>query len=190
VLVPLALGAALWITPSAFVAGYLGALGMASLLGAVAIDDGAEGFVIINRAQSLLFQAQAASEWVALPTETSSQPTTDEEEVDSDDSIVQRMTRRRVADGGEVIEGEVRIDLDPRQVIGVAHLSFSPPLSCDPRAECHLLCDFDGRVRITVAKAYGLRIEARQSGEPTLATSITVGFAAEAPPAASRAAAA
>jgi hypothetical protein len=113
-----------------------------------------------------------------------------DEESESDPSIVQWMTRRRLPDGGEIIEGAVRIDLDEAEKVGVAHLSFSPPLSCDPRAECHPLSDFGGRVRITVAKAYGLRIEARQSSEPTFSTTINVAFSAEAPPAASRAAAA
>jgi hypothetical protein len=113
-----------------------------------------------------------------------------DEECESDDSIVQWMTRRRLADGGEVIEGAVRIELDAAEKIGVAHLAFVPPLSRDPQAKCHLLCDFDGRVRITVAKSYGLRIEARQSGELSLATTINVAFSAEVPPAATRAAAA
>jgi len=112
------------------------------------------------------------------------------EERDCDASIVQRMTRRRLPDGGEVIEGAVRIDLDPAEKVGVAHLSFVPPLAFDPKAECHLLCDFDGRVRITAAKSYGLRIEARQSGEATFGTTIKIAFSAEASPAASRTAAA
>jgi hypothetical protein len=84
----------------------------------------------------------------------------------------------------------VRIDLDPAEKVGVAHLAFSPPLACDPRAECHLLSDFDGRVRVTAAKSYGLRIEARLSGQLSLATTINVAFSAQSPPAASHAAAA
>jgi hypothetical protein len=225
VFTPLALGAALWITPSAFVGGYLGALGMASLLAALAIDDLAADFVLTSSLRSALFQlgehggtgamATALSGHVLprMPTQscghathqievedgTGSAPDTpvDEEsealpneERDCDDSIVQWMTRRRLPDGGEMIEGAVRIDLDPTEKIGVAHLSFSPPLSCDPKAECHLLGDFDGRVRITAAKSYGLRIEARQSGEATFGTTIKIAFSAEAPPATSRAAAA
>jgi hypothetical protein len=225
VFTPLALGAALWITPSAFVGGYLGALGVASLLAALAIDDLAAGFVLTSSLRSALFQlgehagtgamATALSGHVVprMPTQscghathqigvedgTGGAPDTpvDEEseampneERDCDDSIVQWMTRRRLPDGGEMIEGAVRIDLDPTEKIGVAHLSFSPPLGCDPKAECHLLCDFDGRVRITAAKSYGLRIEARQSDEATFGTTIKIAFSAEAPPAASRAAAA
>jgi hypothetical protein len=111
------------------------------------------------------------------------------EECESDDSIVQWMTRRRLADGGEVVEGAVKIELREAENVGVAHLSFMPPLACDPHAECHLLSEFDGRVRITTAKSYGLRIEARQSGEPTLSATINVAFSAQTPPAARAAAA-
>jgi hypothetical protein len=218
VLPPALLGAALWITPSTFVGGYLAALAMASVLCAVAIEDCAGGFVITNQLRSTLFQRQATptaappvSDAVggqadveiptpAIPTpgerpivpgtaeeESAAMP---DEEGESDSSIVQWMTRRRLPDGSEVIEGAVRIDLDPAEKVGVAHLSFLPPLCCDPRAECHLLSDFDGRVRITTAKSYGLRIEARQLGEPTLSSKINVAFSAHTPPTANRAAAA
>jgi len=221
VLPPVALGAALWIVPSAVVGGYFAALATAFVLCAVAITDSASGFAFTNRLRSALFQGHVTQQWVALAarppvlhSRVSNEPTggqaasatpqspladlaADEESVaipdeesESDQSIVQWMTRRRLPDGGEVVEGAVRIDLDPAEKVGVAHLSFVPPLACDPKAECHLLCEFGGRVRITAAKSYGLRIEARQSGELTLATTINVAFSAQAPPAASRAAAA
>jgi hypothetical protein len=208
---PLALCAALWISPSGFVGGYLIALATACVTCAVAIEDWARGFLLTNWLRSTLSQSAAppaASEacqlltasgvTTAMPTEISAaelfEPGESElvadEEVESDPSIVQWMTRRRLPDGGEVVEGAVRIDLEPSESVGVAHLAFSPPLRCDPRAECHLLCDFDGRVRITTAKSYGLRIEARQSGERALATTINVAFSAQSPPAATHAAAA
>jgi hypothetical protein len=207
VLPPVVLGAALWMVPSAVVGGYLAALATASVLCAVAITDSARGFAFTNRLRSALFQGHVPPRWVALDfgspksSATPQIPLADlaadeesvaipDEENESDQSIVQWMTRRRLPDGGEVVKGAVRIDLDPAEKVGVAHLSFVPPLACDPKAECHLLCDFGGRVRITAARSYGLRIEARQSGELTLATTINVAFSAQAPPAASRAAAA
>jgi hypothetical protein len=240
VLAPLALGAALWLTPSAFVGGYLAALALVSLVGAVAIEDSAGGFVLTDELRSALFarapaepdrlvnttrdpERLVAAPLLEAPPATVSVPAADiepgiepdielghesaeclvddsfadeesetliDEEREADESIVQWMTRRRLADGGEVIEGAVRIELDPAEKVGVAHLAFSPPLACDPRAECHLLSDFEGRVRITAAKSYGLRIEARQSGQSSLAATINVAFSAQAPPAATHAAAA
>jgi hypothetical protein len=214
VLPPLALGLSLWTSASAFVGGYLAAVTMASLVGAISIADATDGFSLARRTRSALFQVAPTQEWVALAAcppvfssrgagedtggqaasatrtiEGECEASLDEED-ESDDSLVQWMTRRRLANGGEVIEGAVRIELHPSEKVGVAHLAFVPPLSGDPRAECHLLCDFDGRVRITVAKSYGLRIEARQSGEPTLGIAINVAFSAQTPPAATRAAAA
>jgi hypothetical protein len=227
VLPPVALGAALWLSPSAFVVGYLVALATACLLGAVAIQDRAAGSPIANSLHSTLFQHPATvggtgdlsasvhssgvqeQHWPTSRDSTAlaevqchpkdappADPSAEEEslempdeEREPDDSIVQWMTRRRLPDGGELIEGAVKIDLDPAEKVGVAHLAFVPPLGCDPRAECHLLCDFDGRVRITVAKSYGLRIEARHSGEPSLSSTVNVAFSAQVPPAASRAAA-
>ena len=236
VLAPVALGAALWLTPSAFVGGYLAALALACLVGAVAIEDAAGGFVLTHELRSALFarapaeperlvnttrdtERQVPAPLLDAPPATASVPAGDiepdielghesaeslvddsfadeesetltDEEREADESIVQWMTRRRLADGGEVIEGAVRIELDPAEKVGVAHLAFSPPLACDPRAECHLLSDFEGRVRITAAKSYGLRIEARQSGQSSLAATINVAFSAQAPPAATHAAAA
>src|ERR1700733_11266845 len=236
VLAPVALGAALWVSPSAFVGGYLAALALVSLVGAVAIEDSAGGFVLTDELRSALFarapaeperlvnttrdtERQVAAPLLDAPSAMASVPAADvepdielghesaeslvddsfadeesetltDEEREADESIVQWMTRRRLADGGEVIEGAVRIELGPAEKVGVAHLAFSPPLACDPRAECHLLSDFEGRVRITAAKSYGLRIEARQSGQSSLSATINVAFSAQAPPAATHAAAA
>jgi len=111
-------------------------------------------------------------------------------ETQTDPSLVQWMTRRRLPNGGEMVEGAVRIELGESDKVGVAHLVFSPPLPHDPEAECHLISDFDGRVRITIAKAYGLRIEARLSGEPVACSTLHVAFSAVAQSAANRAAAA
>ncbi len=208
VLAPLALGAALWTSSSALVGGYLGALATASLVGAIAIEDAAAGSVLTSRLRAGLLQTPKPELPVTAataPTPAAIEASVNEEaieeidheteaptndEVLSDPSLVQWMTRRRLANGGEVIEVAIKIELDPAAKIGVAHLSFVPALSCDPQAECHLLSDFDGRVRITAARSYGLRIEARQSGDVSAATVIDVAFSAQSPPAASQAAAA
>jgi hypothetical protein len=220
---PVALGAALWIGPSAFVGGYLVALAAACALGAVAIEDHASDSLLTDGLRSALFQREAPSQpkpqavAVKPPTDTSiAAPVTDsvasaviaketpdadltaddeleemaEDEAQTDPSLVQSMTRRRLSDGGEMVEGSVRIELGASDKVGVAHLAFSPPLPHDPEAECHLISDFDGRVRITTSKAYGLRIEARLSGEPTAAAVIDVAFSAVAQSVANRAAAA
>ena len=111
------------------------------------------------------------------PDETNEE-TIDEETGAGDPSILQWMTRRQLADGAETVEGSVRIHFAPGERSAVAHVSFVPPLSDQPRAECQVLVDFDGRVRIGVAQAYGLRIEARRSEPTPHGISIDVGFSA------------
>src|SRR5580704_15840169 len=182
---PAALGAALWVSPSAFVGGYLAALVAGSTLCAVAIEDRAAGSRLANSLSSSLFQsptsasqnsgrpttnphdsgstgglpASVHSRGVEEPQRRTSRDSTEfaevqcdskeapavdlpsqeesleipDQESESNDSIVQWMTRRRLPDGGEMIEGAVRIDLDPAESVGVAHLSFVPPLACDPK---------------------------------------------------------
>jgi hypothetical protein len=220
---PVALGAALWIAPSAFVGGYLVALAAACALAAIAIEDHASGSLLTTGLRAALFQREAPSQSkrqaVAVTPATATSiaasvtdsvasaliaeempdadltsgddlEETTEDEAQTDSSLVQSMTRRRLPDGGEMVEGAVRIELGASDKVGVAHLAFSPPLPHDPEAECHLISDFAGRVRITTSKAYGLRIEARLSGDPTTAAVIHVAFSAVAQSAANRAAAA
>jgi hypothetical protein len=106
--------------------------------------------------------------------------TIDEEAGEGDPSVLQWMTRRQLSTGGEAVEGSIRIHFEPGERSAVAHVSFIPPLPDRPRAECQVLFDFEGRVRIGVAQAYGLRIEARRSDSGLKKTSIDVGFSAQA----------
>jgi hypothetical protein len=106
--------------------------------------------------------------------------TIDEEAGEGDPSVLQWMTRRQLPAGGEAVEGSIRIQFESGERSAVAHISFIPPLPDRPRAECQVLVDFEGRVRIGVAQAYGLRIEARRSESGLKAASIDVGFSAQA----------
>ncbi len=180
---PLALAAALWTSPSAFIGGYLAALFVLSALATIVIRDLSPSAAGRTRrfrtdmrkepvpspitdqragypprgdaagASCPLDGAPEASDSLAVDERI------DEEAGEGDPSILQWMTRRQLADGAEAVEGSVRIHFGPGERSAVAHVSFIPPLSDRPRAECQVLADFDGRVRIGVAQAYGLRIE-------------------------------
>jgi hypothetical protein len=102
-----------------------------------------------------------------------------EEPEEEDPSILQWMTRRQLADGVEAVEGSVRIHFAIGERSAVAHVSFIPPLSDRPSAECQVLDEFNGRVRIGVAQAYGLRIEARRSESVSHPLAVDVGFSAQ-----------
>ena len=102
----------------------------------------------------------------------------DEEDCERDPAIVQSTIRRQESDGSEVVEGAVRISFGAPDRTAVAHVSFIPPLSRRPRAECQVLVDFEGRVRVALSQAYGLRIEARRPESCSGTTSIDVAFIA------------
>src|ERR1700685_2426248 len=102
-----------------------------------------------------------------------------EENEEADPSILQWMTRRQLMDGGQTVEGAVRIAFDPGSRLAVAHVAFVPPLSGRPEAQCHVLADFNGRVRIGTAMPYGLRIEARRGESESGPLTIEVAFSAQ-----------
>jgi hypothetical protein len=202
ILPPLALCAALWMSFSAFIGGYLSALFVLSALATVFIRDlvpgalrNSDSYAFENRLVEPRLQStvevqngsEAVASTVSRPLDTQanlSEPLGmdepgDEEAIEGDPSILQWMTRKLLAGGGESVDGSVRIYFAPGERSAMAHISFIPPLSDRPHAECQLLVDFNGRVRIGVALAYGLRIEARRPEPATQAISIDVGFSAQ-----------
>jgi hypothetical protein len=202
ILPPLALSVALWMSFSAFVGGYLSTLFVLSALATVFIRDLVPGALrntdscaFANRPVEPRLQStvevqnglEADASTVSRPLDTRAdlsapldeEEPVDEEVVEADPSTLQWMTRKLRADGAESVDGSVRIYFGPGERFAVAHISFIPPLSDRPHAECQLLVDFNGRVRIGVALAFGLRIEARRPEPATQAISIDVGFSAQ-----------
>jgi hypothetical protein len=199
---PLILGAALWTSPSAFIAGYFGALLGLSALATIVIGDFNSSaipvtqlFTIARRQPSasspITEQSAAGESHPDTPHASSSMMAAssadlslevDESDEDQggegDPSVLQWLTRRLLPDGAEAVEGSVRIHFGAGERFAVAHVSFNPPLSERPNAECQVLVDFDGRVRIGVARAYGLRIEARRAESTPRPVSVDVGFSA------------
>lgn len=191
---PLVLAAALWTFPSAFISGYLAALLVLSVLATIVIRDltsspaserrqGSVPLPIADERVEHLPRAERPKTSCPLTEAVGSAPideTIDEEAGEGDPSVLQWMARRQLPAGGEAVEGSIRIHFEPGERSAVAHVSFIPPLPDRPSAECQVLVDFEGRVRIGVAQAYGLRIEARRSESGLKAASIDVGFSAQA----------
>jgi hypothetical protein len=196
VLCPLVLADALWTTPSAFVVGYLAALFMLAGLATLFMRDFvpvetmslpqhrsviAAPVELKREAETIEIPAPAAADPlpeqnVALPFEDA----VDEEFCEEDDpTLSQSMARRQPIPGAELVEGTVRIHFRAGERTAVAHVIFVPPLADRPRAECQVLSDFDGRVRIGLSRAYGLRIEARRPESTEAASDVVVGFSAE-----------
>jgi hypothetical protein len=197
---PLGIGAALWTSSSAFVGGYLAALLVVAALAVILTRDLSSGAAATNFALLSPATRRGLPPESSRPLAASTQPSSvlelpadaeqnrvasievplpfDEESAEADPSILQWMTRRQLADGGEAIEGAVRIFFEPGERFAVAHVAFVPPLSERPNAECQVLVDFEGRARIGVAQAYGLRIEARRSESDLNALGVEVAFTA------------
>jgi hypothetical protein len=198
---PLGIGVALWTSSSALVGGYLTALLVVAALAAIVTRDLSSDAVVGNFALLSPPAGRGLPSQSSVQVAVNVQPSSvlelpmhsdqdtigpdevpfpvDEESGEADPSILQWMTRRQLADGREAVEGAVRIFFESGNRFAVAHIAFVPPLSERPNAECQVLVDFEGRARIGVAQAYGLRIEARRSESDLCALSVEVAFSAE-----------
>ncbi len=186
----------LWTFPSALTGGYLAALFVFAALATWFIRDfvpresqsveRVEG-VVSSALESKLAHGQIPPVTprpidpptilgVALPFDEPIEAETCDE---VDATLSQTIVRRQLTEGAEVVEGTVRIHFEPGARTAVAHVSFVPPLAEKPRTECQVQSDFDGRVRIGLSQAYGLRIEARRSEPTEEAGDVLVGFSAE-----------
>jgi hypothetical protein len=205
ILPPLMIGDVLWTSPSVFIAGYLAALFVLAALATLFVRDfvprDSENAERVKGLSSSSVASKPAAgpippisprsidppamEDVALPFDE----TIDDESCDeADPALSQSIIRRQPIEGAEIVEGTVRIHFGPGERTAVAHVAFVPPLAHRPRAECQVLSDFDGRVRVGLSQAYGLRIEARRSEPAEEVGDVLVGFSADARAAKSEAA--
>lgn len=67
---------------------------------------------------------------------------------------------RSVRDGRQTVEGTMRFEVPAGEAAHTLHVPLWPPLPGAPAVRCEL-DGIDGRVRVPVAKPYGLRIEIR-----------------------------
>ena len=174
VLIPLVVADVLWTTPSAFSAGYLVALFILAGLATLSMCDlvPVASWESLQQGQSLSsapVETAPEPEKITLPVPAAHNPlhahgvalsfeeAVDEESCDEVDptlaqSIVRGTGRWRGNRGGN------RSDFFPgrRADCRRARELCSAP-GQRPRAECHVLSGFDGRVRIGLVQAYGLR---------------------------------
>jgi hypothetical protein len=187
-LLPATIGWVLWTSSSALVGGYLAMLELICTLALILIRDlyrtverqagAAETAGTMQPSEGpLVPRARADSEEPLSADEISERSAAARLE---DPSILQWMTRRQLDDGGEVIEGSLRLDFPIGQKLAVAHVPFIPPLPTRPQARCHVLSDFDGRASVAAAFSYGIRIEARRNAADEPAT-LEITFTAQVP---------
>ena len=75
--------------------------------------------------------------------------------------ISQRFTRRRVAEGGEIIDGEVRTAFAPGQRTEHCHVAFCPPLDGVLRVACEQTEGPPARIKVAQVLPQGARLDLR-----------------------------
>ncbi|MBI5759444.1 MAG: hypothetical protein HZA46_13070 [Planctomycetales bacterium] len=96
----------------------------------------------------------------------------------ADESVTQWLQRSRPAPSEERIDGMTRVEFAPGEKQIAVHVAFCPPLPAVPVVTCELLDDADVRLRVTTVQTYGVRIEAKRSGDIGEALAVAVRFSA------------
>jgi hypothetical protein len=100
----------------------------------------------------------------------------DSADAEPDCHVSQWMKRGRSPEGGEFIEGGLTLRFSSGQSHAVAHLPLQPALAAIPEVECEVLDNASVRLKVAARQAYGIRIEARRSGETSEETTAQIGF--------------
>lgn len=93
-----------------------------------------------------------------------------------DPSVLQQITRRPLADGGEEIEAVVLAQFHVGERLIVVHLPIHPPFRIAPVVECEPLDVSDITIHVTAAYGYGVRLEAKRSGPTISELSVPIGL--------------
>jgi hypothetical protein len=180
---PLTIGLALTTSASAFIAVYLASLGIAASLGILAMNSFDTQFLLDPPSQGCEPVVHSEPFVQEFEREIEEEETPDEDVPPDEDtadeergSFLQQTTRRQTPEGREIVEGTVRISFEPGETLAVAHVPFLPALTGAPQTECHIVSSFSGRVRVAAAQPYGLRLEARRTGDASKSEWVEIAF--------------
>jgi hypothetical protein len=98
------------------------------------------------------------------------------EDIESLEQVSQRLVRKR-DDGGEVIEGWLRVELAAQQRHATAHLAICPPLACTPRCYAEPSAGPGADVKVAQVLPYGVRFEIKLDAAASEPTSVVIDFA-------------
>jgi hypothetical protein len=73
------------------------------------------------------------------------------------------LERIRDEQGGEMVEGTIKVFFEVGQKRAHLHVPFSPPMAGLPEVECEPAGDDQIRLKVAVRQPYGVRIEARRA---------------------------
>ncbi|MEX2288557.1 MAG: hypothetical protein WD648_15775 [Planctomycetaceae bacterium] len=90
----------------------------------------------------------------------------------------QQLTRTSSPQNGDVLQGSVTVRFEPGQRQANVHIPFVPPFSAIPTIECAALDGCDMRLKVGTLQTFGIRIEAKRSGDCELSEAAEIGFSA------------
>jgi hypothetical protein len=73
--------------------------------------------------------------------------------------VVQQLTLRTTAEGGQELSGWLRMNLLPGQRNGTLHVAFCPPFDRPPLVEAEQVAGPDCRIKVAEAQTYGARLD-------------------------------
>jgi hypothetical protein len=81
-------------------------------------------------------------------------------------TLTQRILRRTLSDGTEMLEGELWLEFAGGVQTQVTHLIFSPPFACQPEVAVRQLAGPSARIRLGQVLPQGIRVELRLGEKP------------------------
>lgn len=107
-------------------------------------------------------------------------PSVDESELDvtASPDVLQQLTRRRTADGGEILSGWLRVPLAANQRTANVHVAFCPPFPRNPQVAVDQLGGPAARIKKVQVLPYGTRLDLKLAEHSDAPASVVLHFSA------------
>lgn len=127
-------------------------------------------------------RGRGAAQQIPIATRVAAAGASDDEEFEEllPENVTQQLTRLRLADGVEAIEGLLRCTFAAGEQMQVVHLAFCPPLQRAPELQLDQLDGPEATLRPTTVESFGARLEIRLSQPEATACDVVLRFYAEA----------
>jgi hypothetical protein len=96
--------------------------------------------------------------------------------LDVDAAVMQKMVRTIVAEGEELIRGQLRVQFVPGQRTAAAHVAFCPSFDQTPQVEFRQASGPDTRVKLAQIYPYGARFDLKLAAVAAESTSVVLDF--------------
>jgi hypothetical protein len=97
---------------------------------------------------------------------------------ESNEDVIQQLTRSRAADGTEPLAGWLRMPVAAGQRTGSLHVAFCPPLASTPELEVEQIDGPEARIKTAQVLPYGARLDLKLAATAEEPTSVLVQFVA------------